>query len=167
VATCLLVGLVTDTDGFTNPATSPTALSVAASCTAAGARIGPILRAVYQQKPVAALQLWGKAFERLRIHPTWDIATTVLVPEDFRECGDAVERSEGLSNFLQAVLPVRAILVLKDSGDGIIRGSLRTQRSDVDLGRLAEAFGGGGHKKAAGFGIPGKLVQEGEGWKVV
>ncbi|MBI4434206.1 DHH family phosphoesterase [Candidatus Uhrbacteria bacterium] len=167
VATCLMVGLVTDTDGFTNPATSTSALAVAAACSAAGARIGPILRAVYQQKPIAALQLWGKAFERLRIHPVWDIATTVLVPEDFLECGDATERSDGLSNFLQAVLPVRAILVLKDSGDGIIRGSLRTQRSDVDLGRLAEAFGGGGHRKAAGFGVPGKIVREGGRWMVV
>lgn len=167
VATCLMVGLVTDTDGFTNPATSPTALASAASCMATGARIAPVLRAVYQQKPIAALKLWGKAFERLRVHPAWDIATTVLIPEDFQECGEAAERSEGLSNFLQAVLPVRAILVLKDSGDGMIRGSLRTQRSDVDLGRLAEAFGGGGHRKAAGFGIPGRIVQEGERWKVV
>ncbi len=167
VATCLMVGLVTDTDGFTNPATSPSALAVAAACSAAGARIGPILRAVYQQKPIGALKLWGRAFERLRVHPVWDIATTVLVPEDFRECGDAVERSEGLSNFLQAVLPARAILVLKDAGDGIIRGSLRTQRNDVDLGRLAEAFGGGGHRKAAGFGVPGRIVRNGDGWKVV
>ena len=31
--------------------------------------------------------------------------------------------------------------------------SLRTQRDDVDLAEIASALGGGGHKKASGFGI--------------
>jgi len=165
-AACLLFGLVTDTDGFTNPAASASAIAAAASLMGAGARIAPILRQVYRSKPIDALMLWGRAFERLRMHPVWDIATTVLLPSDFEECADGAERAEGLSNFLQAVLPARAILVLKDSGDGIVRGSLRTQRDDVDLGRLAEQFGGGGHRKAAGFGIPGRIVQDGDRWKV-
>lgn len=166
-ATCLLFGLVTDTDGFTNPATSASAIATAAALMGAGARIVPILRAVYRSKPIDALKFWGHAFERLRIHPAWDIATTVLLPADFAECADDAERAEGLSNFLQAVLPCRAILVLKDSGNGTVRGSLRTQRDDTDLGRLAEQFGGGGHRKAAGFGIPGRIVADGDRWKVV
>lgn len=165
-ASSLLFGLITDTDGFTNPATTPSAVATAAALTAAGARLAPIIRAVYCAKPVAALQLWGRALERLRIHPRWNVATTVLLPEDFAECADGVERSEGLSNFLQATFPARAILVLKDEGKGTVRGSFRTKRDDVDVGALAERFGGGGHRKASGFGIPGKIVSTVEGWKV-
>ncbi|MDO8599011.1 MAG: DHHA1 domain-containing protein, partial [bacterium] len=149
------------------PATSVSAVATAAALMSAGARIAPILRAVYQSKPIDALKFWGHAFERLRVHPRWDIATTVLLPSDFVECADDAERAEGLSNFLQAVLPCRAILVLKDSGNGTVRGSLRTQRNDTNLGRLAEQFGGGGHRKAAGFGIPGRIVEDGAYWKVV
>lgn len=167
IATCLLFGLVTDTDGFTNPATSASALATAAALTAAGARIGPILRDVYRTKPIDALRLWGKAFERLRMHPRYGVAATVLLPEDFQACADGAERSEGLSNFLQAVVPARAILVLKDDGSGTVRGSLRTQRNDVDVGALAERLGGGGHRKASGFGIAGKIVRDGERWTVV
>lgn len=166
-ATCLLYGLVTDTDGFTNPATSPSAVATAAQLMAAGARIGPILRAVYRMKPIDALKLWGRALERLTIHPVWDIATTILLPEDFTDCKDGIERSEGLSNFLQTVIPAHAILVLKDDGTGTVRGSLRTQRNDVDVGRLAEALGGGGHRKAAGFGMPGKIVRSGDRWCLI
>ena len=95
-ATCLLYGLVTDTDGFTNPATSPAATATASQLMAAGARIAPILQQVYRSKPIAALRLWGRAFERLRVHPRWGIATTVLIPEDFRECADGIERAEAL-----------------------------------------------------------------------
>ncbi|MDO8621752.1 MAG: bifunctional oligoribonuclease/PAP phosphatase NrnA [bacterium] len=174
IATALLFGLVTDTDGFTNPATSPSAVATAATLLSAGARMTPILRAVYQSKPVGALMLWGKALERLRVHPRWEIATTVLLPNDFTECAASMGQSaasvdgagDGLSNFLQAVLPVRAILVLKDDGTGIVRGSLRTQRNDVDLSRLARQFGGGGHRKAAGFGVPGRIVSDGDRWRV-
>ncbi|MDO8425716.1 MAG: DHH family phosphoesterase [bacterium] len=166
IATALFFGLVTDTDSFTNPATSAAAAATAARLVAAGARPGPILTQVYRQKPIGAIQLWGRAFERLRVHPRWNVAMTVLLPEDFTAFGDVAEHAEGLSNFLQTVLPVRAVLVLKDRGDGTVRGSLRTTRDGVDLGMLAKYLGGGGHKKASGFGVPGRLVRTATYWRV-
>ena len=42
--------------------------------------------------------------------------------------------------------------------DGLIRCSMRTTRTDVDLSRLAELLGGGGHRKAAGFRLRGVLT---------
>lgn len=167
IATALYIGLITDTDSLTNPATSAAASATAARLVAAGARPGTVLRAVYQNKPIGVLQLWGKAFSRLRVHPRYDVVTTVLLPEDFVGLSeDAAERGDGLSNFLQNILPVRAICVLKDRGDGIVRGSLRTTRDGVELGALARALGGGGHKKASGFGVPGHLVPHGDYWKL-
>ncbi|MFH1098447.1 MAG: DHH family phosphoesterase [Candidatus Uhrbacteria bacterium] len=166
VSTCLLFGLVTDTDGFTNPAATAAALATAADLTASGARLAPIISAAFCGKSIVALRVWGRALERLRLHPQWSVAVTVLIPDDFVELED-IDAADGISNFLQAVLPVRAILVLKDRGDGLVRGSLRTQLDDVDVGAVAAFFGGGGHRKASGFGMPGRLVQEGESWKVV
>jgi phosphoesterase RecJ-like protein len=55
--------------------------------------------------------------------------------------------------------------VLQEEPDGIVKGSFRTT-SDVDVAALAEKFGGGGHKKAAGFKVKGKLVETGLGWQV-
>ena len=43
---------------------------------------------------------------------------------------------------------------------------MRTVRDDVDLVKVAELFGGGGHKKAAGFTLPGRIEREVR-WKVV
>lgn len=168
VATALYFGLVTDTDSFTNPGTTPAAVAIAASLVAAGARPGPVLRSVYQRKPLASLQLWGRALARLRLHPRYGVAMCVLLPEDFARCDeDVIEQADGLSNFLQTVLPVRAICVLKDRGDGMVRGSLRTTRDGVNVSALARRLGGGGHTKAAGFGIPGKIVLRGTTWRVV
>ena len=50
--------------------------------------------------------------------------------------------------------------------DGKVKGSLRTLRDDVDVSAMAQKFSGGGHKKAAGFSVDGKLEEE-RRWKVV
>ena len=137
IATALLFGLVTDTDGFTNPATSPSAVATAATLLSAGARMTPILRAVYQSKPVGALMLWGKALERLHVHPRWEIATTVLLPEDFAECAagmgqnpnvtngaspDAViGAGDGLSNFSTTALSTTSSSGPRSTGLGSLR----------------------------------------------
>ena len=57
-------------------------------------------------------------------------------------------------------------MVLRESDNNMIRGSLRTS-SDVDLTKLAGLFGGGGHKKAAGFDLPGKLVYDNNELRIV
>lgn len=166
-ATALLLGLVYDTDGFRNPATTASSLHTASALTAAGGRLATVLTAVYRSKPTDAFRLWGRALERLHLDPATDIVTTVVIPDDFREFPEGTGAVGGLSNFLQAAIPARAILVLKDDGTGMVRGSLRTHREDVDAGTLAAALGGGGHRKAAGFGVPGRIVHRGDGWSVV
>ena len=47
--------------------------------------------------------------------------------------------------------------VLKELPDGQVKGSFRTTRDDVDVSAWAKAMGGGGHKKAAGFTVPGTI----------
>lgn len=47
--------------------------------------------------------------------------------------------------------------------EGVIKGSLRTRYDHIDVNQIAHRFGGGGHKKAAGFRIPGSIV-DGQIW---
>ncbi|MBT7929986.1 hypothetical protein HN682_08745 [Candidatus Peregrinibacteria bacterium] len=56
-------------------------------------------------------------------------------------------------------------LLLSERGD-IVKGSLRTLRDDIDVAKMAGKFQGGGHRKAAGFSLPGSLQPEVR-WKVV
>ena len=57
---------------------------------------------------------------------------------------------------MNAVPGMRFSLILSER-DGTVKGSLRTLRDDVDVSAMAAKFSGGGHKKAAGFALPGKL----------
>jgi phosphoesterase RecJ-like protein len=59
-------------------------------------------------------------------------------------------------------------LILREE-NGKIKGSFRTTDDNYDVGRLASLFGGGGHKKAAGFTISGRLFFDTTQniWKIV
>ncbi len=98
----------------------------------------------------------------------FSMAVTVFTQKDMEEFDIKESEFDGVSNFLNNLSGVRAVLVLREEEGGRVRGSFRTSRNDVDVSRLARFFGGGGHKKAAGFSIPGRLVKDEKGeWRVI
>ena len=156
-ATSLLAGLITDTDNFTNSATTTTALMTASELVRAGANLNRINNNVVKNKTVDSLKLWGTALARLNKHPEVDIAHTYLTQKDFLDHGVDEEVSEGISNFLNNLSEAKIALVLKETKDGKIKGSLRTTHDNVDVSKIATSLGGGGHKKAAGFTVEGTI----------
>lgn len=167
VATQLMTGILTDTGSFSNLSTTPSSMEAASKLMAHGARVKEITNHAFQNKSLLQLQLWGRALSRLKQDNNTGIITTVLTQKDFDELGMDDESSEGIANFLNSVEKAKAIMVLKEKSDGTIKGSLRTTQPDVDVSKIAKFFGGGGHKKAAGFTINGTLKEKNNSWEVV
>ncbi len=155
MATSLLTGLCTDTSTFLNSGTTARGLESAAACIASGARFHDIQRHLVKNLTTERLRLWGLALARLHHDPSKDLATTYFLREDIRTPADE-EAVEGMSNFLNAVCGSSGtFLVLRELENGFVKGSFRSVNRDVAA--LAKQLGGGGHKKAAGFKIPGKI----------
>lgn len=167
IATCLLTGIVTDTGNFSNLATTHESLRVASELVKKGGRMATILSHTKHNKTLSSLKLWGRVFSRLKMDPETGRVTTVVYKKDYEECGVDQESGEGISNFLNVLGDVHSILVLKDMGDGFVRGSLRTTRQGVDVGKVALQYGGGGHTKAAGFQIKGVIKEEENQWTFI
>jgi len=166
MATCLMTGLLTDTSNFSNPATTVKSLEIASDLLLKGVSMRDITRRLMRNKPVAALKLWGLALERLRWDEAKKTATTAIFRKDLEEHPVDDEHLEGLSNFLNHILKADVVLVLKETHDGKVKGSYRSA-TDVDVAELAKSYGGGGHKKAAGFTVAGTIGEHAEGWKIV
>lgn len=166
VATALLTGILTDTGSFSNLGTTPSSMEVSSKLLAHGARAREITRHAFQNKSLEQLQLWGRALSRLKKNEETGIVTTILTKKDFNELG-IEESSEGIANFLNSVEKAKAIMVLYEKGDGLVKGSLRTTQDGIDVSTIAKFFGGGGHPKAAGFTIAGKLVEKENGWEII
>ncbi len=156
IATCLAVGLLTDTGGLKNPATSYQSLSVASDLVDKGANAHKIIQNTINKTDVNKLQLWGRALERLTKIDKYNIVYTWLSQIDFEECNTDESSSEGMANFLHILKDGEIIMVLKETKNGDVKGSLRTT-GNKDMTKLAGLFGGGGHKKASGFNLSGKL----------
>lgn len=167
VATCLLTGILTDTSSFANRNTTFRSLEIAGLLLSAGARLQTIMEYTLRNKSLGVLRLWGKALARLQHNTATGLVTTFITEQDLAECGVTDEATEGIANFLNALEGAKAVLVLREVTGGRVKGSFRTTGDDVDVAELAARFGGGGHRRAAGFTIHGRL-QEVEGvWRVV
>lgn len=167
MATCLMTGLITDTGSFTNLATTSSAIQAASKLLLKGVDYQQVQSSAVSSRSVGSLKLWGRAFDRLKIDPNTKIATTAITHQDMVELAVEGDAAEGVSNFLNGLKGVRAVVVLSERELGVIKGSCRTTDPCVDVSKLAMLLGGGGHKKAAGFSFPGRLEETANGWKIV
>ncbi len=167
IATSLLTGILTDTMNFTNAATNQETLTIAADLINNGAKLNQITYKITQNKNLAALKLWGKLFTRLEFNSKHNFVYTIITQTDLQKNKvSAEEVREGLANFLSMIKDVDFILVLTQEDKNKIKGSLRTTKDNVNVAKLAQALGGGGHAKAAGFVINGQLVKNINGWQI-
>ncbi|PIR92463.1 hypothetical protein COU01_01575 [Candidatus Falkowbacteria bacterium CG10_big_fil_rev_8_21_14_0_10_44_15] len=166
LASCILTGIITDSGNFAYAATNPRTFKVASEMIMSGANARNILTSTAKNKNLATLKAWGFALSRLQYNPNYDIAYTVLTRRDLADLGIGKQDLEGLASFLNNLKDAKIVLVIYELGDGRVKGSLRTNRDDVDVCVLAQSFGGGGHKKAAGFEVEGKLMPVENGWRV-
>lgn len=153
IATCLLVGLSTDTGSFQHTNTTKAVLSVAGILMEKGASLGKITRYVYADKALPRLKLWGRVLQKMQRNRKWNIITSVVTQVDLDECGAQVEDLEGVIDLMRTVPRVKAV-ILGSERENEFKFSLRTEDPDVDVSRLAALMGGGGHIKAASFGVP-------------
>lgn len=158
MATCLLSGILYDTGMFSNAATSEQALSTASRLLSRGVPMNFVMEGLVNNKTIGVLNLWGVVLSRLHHHKQWDIVYTFLVPDDFQPLASSPEHTEDLANFLNNIAEGKFSMLLKEDRKGLVKVSLRTTRDDVDVGEFAGFFGGGGHRKSAGFAVPGSLI---------
>lgn len=159
IATCLLTGIITDTGSFSNLATTASAIHAASDLVSQGANVPVIQKNALHHRPYNTLKLWGRALERLHEDHRTGMIVTVITQDDVLECNADGEAISGISNFLNGLRDAadKGILVLSQSRPGVIKGSLRTTSPLIDVSEFAKLYGGGGHKKAAGFSIEGTL----------
>lgn len=164
IATCLLTGVYTDTGGLLHSNTSALVYRTVARLLRSGARQQQIVTAVFRSAKLSTLKLWGRVLEKISITPEGG-AISAVTQGDFRATGANYSELTGAIDYINAVPGMRFSLLLSER-DGVVKGSLRTLRDDVDVSAMAGKFSGGGHRKAAGFSLPGTLQPEVR-WKVV
>ncbi len=155
-ATDLLHGLYYDTGSFMHSNTSADTYRIAARLKAHGADHERCVKEQFHTSSISKLRLWGRALSRVSMNSK-NAVVAAITERDFREENTEPEDLSGLINYINSVPDSRFCVLLTEDMKGNIKGSLRTQNEDIDLTQIAGLLGGGGHKKASGFTVPGKL----------
>jgi bifunctional oligoribonuclease and PAP phosphatase NrnA len=154
LAESLYVGLVTDTGRFQYSNTTPKALRLAAQLVEAGASVSKVFVEVYESTPFPKLKLLARALERATELADGRVVVSELRREDFAAAGAEEPYSEGIIDHLRAVDGAELVALVRELPAGAPasrKGSLRSHSDGVDVSAIARSFGGGGHKRAAGF----------------
>jgi bifunctional oligoribonuclease and PAP phosphatase NrnA len=150
IAQCLHTALVTDTGRFTYSNTTPETLRIAADLVEAGAEPNVIGRHVYEEEPFGYLKAVAIAMERARLDGDKRVVYTYITDADLDGAGIDWGDTESLIDLLRLAVESDTAVLAKGHEDGRVKVSLRS-RGDTDVGGLAAAMGGGGHRLAAGF----------------
>jgi len=151
-AMCLYTGLVCDTGRFQYDCTTPEVFALAEELSRFDLPIGAMNRQLFEEHRLAYLRLAGAALLRAEYDGDRRFVATWVTAADLLTHGVGLDETEGLIDLIRRATEADVSCVLKETPDGT-KVSLRAVNS-FDVGQVAIAFGGGGHKAAAGFVSP-------------
>ncbi len=155
IATALYVGLVTDTGKFMYENTDARSHRMAAALVDAGVNVNDISRRLYEHVPIEKLRLISRALDKIEVHDAGRLAVTYVSSEDYAATGSSELLTEGIIDHLRSLDGTAVAALVRDQaerGQAQRKVSLRSTDGAVDVSAIARKQGGGGHRRAAGFG---------------
>ncbi len=156
IARALYAAILTDTGGFRFSNTSPRAHAIASQLLATGIEPEEMYRRIYASVPLARIMLLRDALATLEVDAARGIAWISVPAGALEQHGLQSEDLDGLVEHPRSIAGTRLALFFRDLGYGKVKVSFRST-GDVDVNRFARQFGGGGHAKAAGALVTGRL----------
>jgi len=154
IAECVYTALLTDTGSFHYSNTTERTFKVASELVRTGVKPAKTAEAVFASYPWSRIQLMGAVLSTARRDETGRVACMRQSLEMQHNAAASDEDADGFVNYPLTVGEVEAVAMLKECEPGIYRTSLRS-KGDVNVAKVAERFGGGGHRNAAGCTLKG------------
>jgi phosphoesterase RecJ-like protein len=157
IAKPLFAAIATDTGWYRFSSASAVTYRTAAKLIDAGANPANIYRDLYEQDTLGRVRLRGVILSRVKTELDGRLAHTYVLKEDFTQTGSLPSDTEDVINMALAIKGTETAVIFVEQASGGFKISFRS-RSALDCSQLAEKFGGGGHKAAAGASLQGTLA---------
>lgn len=158
IAIPLFAAIATDTGWYRFGSASAGTYRIAARLIEAGASPAAIYRSLYEQDTVGRVKLRGRILARVEMELNGRLAHTHVLKEDFAQTGALPSDTEDVINMALGIAGTEFAVILVEQLSGGFKISFRS-RSNVNCNDLAQKFGGGGHKAAAGAFVQGSLAE--------
>jgi len=158
-ANALFIAIATDTGWMHHPNSSPEVFTALGDLVSKGADPNRIYRALYETNSLARLRLLGRALGKIKMFVDGKLATMSVMQADIAEADAHPMDTEDFIVHLMSISGVEAAVFFIEQKDRQTTKASFRSRGGVDCSKLAERFGGGGHKPAAGATISMPLVE--------
>jgi phosphoesterase RecJ-like protein len=148
-AHALFIAIAMDTGWFRHSNTSPATFQLVAALQRAGADPTRAYTSLFEENTLGRMKLTGLVLERLTAVHGGRTAYTEVRLGDYAACQATPQDTEDLINYTRTIAGIEVGLFFMEQPRGGVKVSFRSQ-SRVDVARLAEQFGGGGHRLASG-----------------
>jgi bifunctional oligoribonuclease and PAP phosphatase NrnA len=128
---------------------------MAAALIEAGVDVNATFRRLYEHAPIEKLKLVARALEGIERFEDGLLSITYISADDYQATGASEPLTEGIIDYLRTIDGTAMAAVVRDQADGgraAHKVSLRSTDGRVDVSAIARKHGGGGHRRAAGFG---------------
>jgi phosphoesterase RecJ-like protein len=152
IAECVYTALLTDTGSFHFSNTTERTLKIASELVRRGVEPARISQALFYSNPFGKVRLLGLVLSTIQRDETGHVAWIKMDREMMRAAGASEEDADGIVNHALSVHDVVAVAFFKELSPRVYRVSLRSKGRN-NVAKVAELFGGGGHRNAAGCRI--------------
>ena len=157
-AACLYAGLVTDTGRFQYESATPEVLRIAADLRERPFDHAQLAQTLYADGSVGFLRLLGIVLDRVKLVSEANLVWTYATRKDLKEADVPIQETDDMIDIIRIAREADVAAVLKEQKAGGFKVSMRS-RGDTNVAEIAEAFGGGGHRLAAGYSAKGTIEE--------
>ncbi len=154
IAKSIYTGMVTDTGVFKYNNTSPKTLNVAAKLIAYGFDFGSLIDHVFYEKTYLQNQILGRALLESILMMDGRVCVSVVSKQTMDFYGCTAGDMDGIVNQLLLTIGVDCAIFMYENQPMEFKVSLRSTGA-VNVSKIAQLFGGGGHMRASGCTING------------
>ncbi len=159
IASMLYMAIATDTGNFGYSNVDKRTHIVVGELIELGVEVAELSQKLFRQTTYNRLKLMSVALDTLKMYCDGKIAVMNVTKAMYAKTETDSSDSELLVSYARDIKGVEVAAVLRDTTDGkLVKVSLRSN-GNVDVSRIAESFGGGGHFAAAGFSLEGKIPE--------
>lgn len=150
IANCLYTGVATDTGCFKFSNTKPQTHIVASKLMECGAEIAPINYAMFELKTQGRIKLEQDVLKNMRYFGDGHIAMVTVMLDTIANIPDIDSDDVGaMAAIPRQIEGVDIGISMKEKKQGLFKASLRSSER-IDVSKIAQQFGGGGHARASG-----------------
>jgi len=157
IATHIYLAILTDTGSFHHSNITPRTFDICRQTVEAGVNPAAMARRVFDSNSFGKLKLIGALLNAMELTDNGHLAVLAIDDDMLAACGCTHNDTEGVINLPLTAREIQAVVFFKVVASGDVRVSMRS-KYDVDVRLVASEHGGGGHRNAAGFTVPGPLA---------